>query len=177
MKITNAQQAYELFLSCGMGFLLGLYYDVFRVIRLVMKPGAKTIFFQDLLFFVSSAVLTFLFSLSIMDGELRFYLFLGLIVGFVAYYFTIGKLVMKFAGAVVAVFLKAWHALWSLIFAPFRWLGKLLSRPMHALGSLLQFIPRKIQAFLKKGLKDTRSLLYNHKKNTSDAAGFDTERE
>lgn len=177
MKITNGQQLYELFLSCGMGFLLGLYYDVFRVIRLIMKPGAKSIFFQDLFFFVSSAILTFLFSLSIMDGEMRFYLFLGLIVGFGAYYLTIGRLVMKFAGAVVKAFLKAWHVFWSLIFAPFRWLGKLLARPLRFLGNVLAFIPRKIQSFLKKGLKHTHSLLYNHRKDKSDAAGFDTERE
>ena len=77
MEMTNGQQLNELFLSCGMGFLLGAYYDIFRVIRLVMRPGKRTIFFQDLFFFLSSAVVTFIFSLSVMDGQLRFYLFWG----------------------------------------------------------------------------------------------------
>ena len=109
MEMTNGQQLNELFLSCGMGFLLGAYYDLFRVIRLVMRPGKRAIFFQDVFFFLSSAVVTFLFSLSVMDGELRFYLFLGLIAGFFAYYFTIGRVVVRSAKAVVAAFLKVWR--------------------------------------------------------------------
>ena len=68
----------------GLGFLLGAFYDVFRVIRLLMRPSAKVVFFQDLLFFALSSVVTFLFALAVTGGELRFYLFLGLVTGFMA---------------------------------------------------------------------------------------------
>ena len=70
--MTNGQQLNELFLSCGMGFLLGAFYDVFRLIRLIMKPGAKAIFFQDLAYFLISAIVTFLFALAVMDGSCGF---------------------------------------------------------------------------------------------------------
>ena len=79
----------------GLGFLLGAFYDVFRVIRLLMRPSAKVVFFQDLLFFALSSVVTFLFALAVTGGELRFYLFLGLVTGFMAYYFTIGRAVVR----------------------------------------------------------------------------------
>lgn len=175
MEMTNGQQLNELFLSCGMGFLLGAYYDLFRVIRLVMRPGKRAIFFQDVFFFLSSAVVTFLFSLSVMDGELRFYLFLGLIAGFFAYYFTIGRVVVRSAKAVVAAFLKVWRLFWRAVFWPFRLVARLLRRPARFLQKILAFIPQKINDFLKKGLKRTTSLLYNHRKKSSDTSGFDRE--
>ena len=170
MEMTNGQQLNELFLSCGMGFLLGAYYDLFRVIRLVMKPGKRAIFFQDVFFFLSSAVVTFLFSLSVMDGELRFYLFLGLIAGFFAYYFTIGRAVVRCAKSVIAAILWLWHGLWKAIFFPFRLLWKLLRRPISALARFFCKIGRpasdffkKIAGNLKKVLQRPLSVLYNQK--------------
>lgn len=53
----------------GLGFLLGAFYDVFRVIRLLMRPSAKVVFFQDLLFFALSSVVTFLFALAVTGGS------------------------------------------------------------------------------------------------------------
>lgn len=99
MGITNSGQLQELFLAGGLGFLLGAFYDVFRVIRLMMRPSARVIFFQDLLYFTLSSVITFLFALAVTGGELRFYLFLGLVTGFMAYYFTVGRAVMRCAKA------------------------------------------------------------------------------
>lgn len=104
MGLTNGGQLTGLFLSCGLGFLLGLYYDGFRVARLVMRSSKRVIFFQDLFFFVSAAILTFFFALTVTGGELRFYLFLGPGIGFTAYYFTIGRVVMAFAETAVRRF-------------------------------------------------------------------------
>ena len=56
----------------GLGFLLGAFYDVFRVIRLLMRPSAKVVFFQDLLFFALSSVVTFLFALAVTGGGAAF---------------------------------------------------------------------------------------------------------
>lgn len=164
MGITNGGQLDGLFLSCGFGFLLGLYYDVFRVARLIMHSSKRVIFFEDLFFFLSSAVITFFFSLTVTGGEMRLYLFFGILVGFAAYYFTIGRVVMAFAGAVAKAILFAWHWFWRLVFAPFRLLGRLLSRPLRFLKEKLDAVLKKIGLFLKKGLKRGREVLYNQKK-------------
>lgn len=181
METTIPEQLNQLFLSCGMGFLLGCYYDVFRVIRLVMHSGKRWIFVQDMLFFLSSAVLTFLFSLAVMEGRLRSYLFVGELVGFVAYYFTIGKIVMRFAGRVVAVVVKVWNGFWRAVFAPFRFAGRLLGRclrrPLAFLSAFFRKIGEKALQLLKKGLKHGPSLLYNHKKGAGKPPLAAVERE
>lgn len=164
MKTTVVEQLQQFFYSCGLGFILGLYYDVFRVMRLVMRPGKIAIFVQDMVFFVTAAVITFLFALAEIDGQLQIYLFLGEIIGFIAYYLTIGRVVMRFAGVVTAAILRVWHFIWWLVFLPFRLIGRLLSRPCRFLTNLLKKFLQKLGSNLKKGLKYMHSLLYNHKK-------------
>lgn len=167
MELTNGGQLYNLFLSCGLGFLLGALYDVFRVLRLVMRSRAKTVFFEDMLYFLLCAVITFFFALSINGGQLRWYLFAGSILGFAAYYLTIGRVVVTFAGAVIAFILRVWKLFWTAVFFPFRLLFRLLRRPLGFLRGFVQKSCRKSASFFKKGLKRTRSLLYNQKKRKS----------
>ncbi|MBQ9964481.1 MAG: spore cortex biosynthesis protein YabQ [Clostridia bacterium] len=95
MGFHNAEQIRELFLSGGMGFLLGAYYDVFRVLRCLLKPGALRVFWQDIVFCVTSAGWVFLFALAVTDGILRVYLFAGLLAGFLAYRYTVGQIVVR----------------------------------------------------------------------------------
>lgn len=168
MQFTNNEQLYELFLCGGLGFLLGVYYDVFRVARLILRPSKGIIFVQDVFFFFSSGVVTFLFSLTVTGGALRLYVFTGLLIGFAAYYFTIGRVVMRCAKTVAAIILRLWHWLWAGIFFPFRLIFRLLRRPFAFLerigrktGQKTGTFFRKCRDFLKKHLKLPRRLLYN----------------
>lgn len=163
MEISVAQQFQQFFLSCGLGFLLGLYYDVYRVLRLILHSKKGAVFIQDMLFFLTSAVITFLFCLAVTDGRLRFYVFLGEGIGFFAYYQTIGRLVMRFAGAVIAVVVRVWSFFWRLIFAPFRFVARLLKKPGACICEFSKRILQKWTLNLKKVLKRAPALLYNHK--------------
>lgn len=91
----NAAQLREWFLSCGMGFLLGAYYDVFRLLRCWLHPSRLRVFLADGIYAVTAAVSTFLFFLALNGGVLRWYLFLGLSVGFLAYRRTVGSVLVK----------------------------------------------------------------------------------
>ena len=91
----NAAQLRELFLSCGMGFLLGAYYDVFRLFRCWLLSSPLRVFVQDCTYALTSAVAVFLFALALNGGVLRWYLFLGLFVGFFAYRRTVGSFLIK----------------------------------------------------------------------------------
>jgi len=102
MGFTNAVQLRDVFLSCGMGFLLGAYYDVFRILRCILRPGAVSVFWQDMLFFLTAAPLVFLFALAVADGVVRLYLFAGLVAGFFAYRYTVGRAVVRFVTTVIA---------------------------------------------------------------------------
>lgn len=136
---TNAAQLRELFLSGGMGFLLGAYYDIFRILRRVLHPGTVRVFFQDIVFFVTAALMTFLFALAVADGVLRVYLFVGLITGFFAYRYTVGRAVVRFVTAVIA-----------LLMSMERRLRAVMAVPIGVLCNLCRKIIEKIRKSLKK---------------------------
>ncbi len=171
MDIASSAQLHQLYLSCGLGFLLGVYYDVFRVTRSIMHSGARSVFIQDVLFFLSSAVVTFLFALAVMDGRLRFYLFFGEVIGFTSYYFTIGRLVMRYAGRIISAILYFWKIFWHFVFTPLRLLSRPICRIIEILGAFIRKIGQKGVSNLKKGLKGRAFLLYNQRKVSGTSSG------
>lgn len=145
MGFTNAMQVRELFLSCGMGFLLGAYYDLFRILRRVLRPGTVRVFWQDILFFVTAALMTFLFALAITDGVLRVYVFAGLILGFFAYRYTVGRAVVRFFTTVIALLTRVAGRLQAVMAVLTRALGKRCRNLMKKI--------RKNPKKFKKGLE------------------------
>ena len=95
---------WELFLYAGLlGVLLGAYYDVFRIIRYLTAQGKRQTFFWDLFYFFSSGVATFLFLLAANQGQMRFYLLAGELIGWCLYHLTLGQATLFISRLVVKV--------------------------------------------------------------------------
>jgi spore cortex biosynthesis protein YabQ len=60
------------------GIIIGIFFDIFRVIRKSFKTTDIITFFEDLVFLLASSVLIIFSILKINGGEVRFYLFLGI---------------------------------------------------------------------------------------------------
>ena len=160
-QFTSAAQLSELAQMLALGAVCGMYYDVFRVVRVIMRPTARVIFVQDLAFFVSSAAVTFLFLLALNGGEVRWYLLLGQLAGFALYYRTVGQLVLRFANGVYRALSAAWRWWWRTVFRPLRWIGRKIGRPFVLLGEKTAIFLKKIWIFLKKHLQMQSHVLYN----------------
>ncbi|MBR2876627.1 MAG: spore cortex biosynthesis protein YabQ, partial [Clostridia bacterium] len=89
------------FLSLGTGFFLGIIYDILRAIRLTLSGGKAIIFIFDILYFVISALATFMFFVAINKGEFRFYMIFGEILGLLFYYFSFGIAAKSFTNKFV----------------------------------------------------------------------------
>lgn len=105
---TPAEQTHVFLMCIGFGFVLGIFYDLVRLIRKTFFPLKKALIIQDILYCVISTFAVFCFLLCINNGEARFFTFLGLAFGWVIYYFTFGVLVVRvadtLAGAVHRLF-------------------------------------------------------------------------
>ena len=91
MEWTWQQQAHLLLQSGGVGFALGMVYDVFRAAA-TGRAARVRVFVLDALFGVTAALVTFYAALAIMDGRLHPLLFVGCGVGFAAQRRSIGRL-------------------------------------------------------------------------------------
>ena len=63
------------------GFVCG-YYDILYFLRTTFKFNKILVFLTDILFWCSLAVITFTFLLVVSNGELRLYILVGILTGF-----------------------------------------------------------------------------------------------
>ena len=138
-------------LTVGIG--LGAVYDVFRIIRCAFfvflsendekrqKNGKKRAFFEtffqlilDLLFSIVYTITIVLLVYYLNNGVVRLYILCLAMIGFFAYYFTVGRLVMRAAHAIIR-FVK-----WLLLSA-MRCVYRFLIHPVIA---AVRFIVKKV---------------------------------
>lgn len=93
--------------SMLLGAFLSLVFDGFRISNAVLKVNLKRIFFEDVIYFILSAIITFTYILVVNSGEIRVYIIFGEVLGWIIYRFTIGKFIYKFILTVVK-FLSKW---------------------------------------------------------------------
>lgn len=95
MEITLSSQVQIFLLACALGVLLSIFYDVFRVLRMVAQWQTLQIFFHDIIYFTVCGFFTFTFALATNCGNVRFYIVAGEIIGWCVYHLTIGEFMMR----------------------------------------------------------------------------------
>ena len=96
----------RVFFLCGLcGVACSVVYDLFRIARRCLKTGAAATFVLDLLFWLSSAYLTFSMVFYANYGRVRWYEFFGLLLGGFVYaalypgvYFIANPVTLGFCG-------------------------------------------------------------------------------
>jgi spore cortex biosynthesis protein YabQ len=83
--------------SAVLGFLLGLYYEVFRFLRLAFPHKSILVALEDLAFWIPTTAVFLLFTFAFSDGILRWFSFAGALIGFLLYRYSLGRLLFFFA--------------------------------------------------------------------------------
>lgn len=117
--LSLSTQTRSFLLSLGFGLIIGILYDVLRVVRIFLSFSKIAAYVTDFLFSVLSAVMTFLFCLSVSNGEVRLYIILGEFIGFSVFYLSFGTVAVKFSEKTVKKMLNALRKIFRLIFSPF----------------------------------------------------------
>ena len=81
--------------SAALGVCLGIFYDIFRITRLIINPKNLSVFIQDIVYFLVSGLITFLFVLIFNYGESRFYILAGEALGWIIYHISLGDLIYR----------------------------------------------------------------------------------
>ena len=95
-EINNSLQILSFSRSLVLGILLCVLYDFIKSLRLTVNFSAIAIFLQDIAYSCIAAFVTFLFLLSVTNGEMRGYVISGILAGFIISRFTLSRLFCKF---------------------------------------------------------------------------------
>ncbi len=155
MSVDISQQVLTTLYSLILGAALGVVYDVFRVLRLVGFKAKIIVFFQDVLFFAIATLSLFSFYMQFTDGKFRIYVFLFVVLGFVLYFLTVGRLLFF-----------AIKKIYFFITSIFKWIYKKIVFPIFRTLFLpiITFLRKKYQKivkFLKNLLPKLIKMLYN----------------
>lgn len=161
MEISLEVQSQGFYLACAAGFALGAVFDIFRILRVLLRCEKRPVFFQDLFCMALAGFVTFTVSLAVNWGETRFYIIAGEIIGGCIYFLTVGEVTVRIAKLIyrmlraVKRFLKKWifmpvYRLFARIFAA---LAKKLRRKQKTL--------KKVMVNHKNPLKPRCNVLYN----------------
>ena len=146
-----------IFLMCiAGGIIISLLYDIFRALRKSIKTSDLVTYIEDVIFWilVGSFLIYLIFILN--NGNIRFFIFVGLILGGIFYYFTFSKLFMK-------ITVKIFTFLKKILLAPIRIILKFNKRLICLVCINLQNMTK----FIKKLPKITKS-----KKKVSNEKGI-----
>ncbi|MGN1135049.1 MAG: spore cortex biosynthesis protein YabQ [Oscillospiraceae bacterium] len=91
-----SEQCSLFLLSVILGMGIGVFYDVFRTLRIVFPPAAKknAVFAEDIIFMVVSGAAIFLYAAVLCRGQVRFFCVVGTLLGFALYIATVGSIIV-----------------------------------------------------------------------------------
>lgn len=142
MEISVASQSLVFLFSVLIGCAIGVVYDIFRILRIVIPHGTVLTFIEDFIFWVIAMCVAFWFLLMYNNGQVRWYLLLGFISGFTIYINTLGVLVIMQAKFIVRILKAILH----FILIPFLFLAKQICKLFSFLGKKI----KKPFIFMKK---------------------------
>ena len=108
-EIDNNLQAVSFLRAVLFGFIFCFLYDFLRAIRKFGLNSNIKVFIEDLTFFAVVSPITFCFLISTTNGELRFFIIMGIIAGFLVFRAVLSRLVLLVSEAIIGLLLKAFR--------------------------------------------------------------------
>lgn len=109
----------------AIGIILGVIFDFFRAFRKSIKHSNIATYIEDIIYVIIAFLIVVVALQIFSDGELRFYIFLGIIIGNVIYFALISKYLLK-----VETFIL-------------EWLIKIIKYPINLIEKFILFLGKK----------------------------------
>lgn len=147
------------------GILIGFLFDVFRILRKSFETKDIITYIEDVSFWMLSGGLTLYFIFYYNNGEIRFYIFLGIILGILIYMLTISKYIIKFSVTIINFIKGIINKVVKFVFYPLKliinFVRKLLFRPISFICINIRKNLTKntscLLNFVKKGNKTSKN--------------------
>lgn len=166
MEISVTNQAFIFLSSIIGGMIVGFVFDIFRILRRVVKTTNFITHLEDILFWLLVSIIIFTLVFVTNDGELRWYEFLGVILGVIFYNLLFSHFVIKVSVSVINFIKKIIALIIKIVLFPLVIIYKIFKRPCKALGrfmkKLFKNVMRVIKAIVKKivsSIKNVKILL------------------
>ena len=133
MENSITSQAY-LFVICFLcGVIIGIFFDIFRILRKSFKTPDLVTYIEDIIFGIITGVFLIFILFVLNNGQLRFYIFFGLALGIILYLITLSKIFIKINVTVITTIKKIIIKILTIIFYPCKKIIKSILKPFRIL--------------------------------------------
>ena len=147
---TVSRQVYCFLMSVGVGAVLGCVYDVFKLLHIFLPSKKVVVFVEDVLYWIIAVFVTFIFILTFNSGEIRGFLLIGELCGFIIYYFLMSPFVVKLLKFIVSAFVKVFKFIFKIISAPIKFIFRIIRKLLRPVCTALKKLLKKLPFLQKK---------------------------
>lgn len=124
--ITN--QAYLFLIFVINGILIGLLFDLFRILRISFKTKDFVTYIEDIIFWIMTGAIILYSIFAFNNGEIRFFMFLAMVIGVVLYMTIFSNYVIKSSVYIIKIFKKIFSFIYKIIRIPFYYVFKIIKK-------------------------------------------------
>lgn len=141
-------QAYLFLIFSLTGVEIGILFDFFRILRRTIKTGNIVTYIQDILFWIFTGILVLYNIWYFNNGEIRVYMFLGIIIGILIYMSTLSSISVKLFTKILSMIIKALEIPFKTIITIFR---KIITAILSFFNKNVKKLKIKKGNFVKNG--------------------------
>lgn len=124
--ITN--QAYLFLIFTVNGIIIGLLFDFFRILRKTIETKDFVTYIEDFIFWILTGIIILYSIFTFNNGEVRFYMFLAILLGVITYLVFVSKYVIKINVTIITFLKKVILKIVYFVSIPFLFIIKILKK-------------------------------------------------
>ena len=157
--VTN--QAYLFLIFTINGIIIGLLFDIFRILRRSFKTSDVITYLQDILFWILTGFILLYSIFTFSNGEIRFYMFLGVFLGCLIYMLIFSKYFININVKIILVLKKVIGKILSIIIFPIKKIIKFIKKIFF---KPINFVTINIKKFTTNYQKKIKNVFKTQKK-------------
>lgn len=159
MYANNLEQLICFGYFISVGIIIGSIFDIFRIWRKTIHTSDIITNIQDILFCLITGIIIIISIFYFNNGELRLFIFIGIITGVIFYMLLISKYIMAISIKIINFIKKIVHLLMQPFIILINFTKKLIFRP-------ISFIIINVKYFTLKNLQKIKKVTKKQKKGT-----------
>lgn len=142
------------------GIAIGILFDIFRILRKSFKTSDFVTYMQDLLFWILTGFILLYSIFTFSNGEVRFYMFLGVFLGCLIYMILFSKYFININVKIIKIIKKIVSIIFTPINLTIKFIKKLLIKPINFITINISKFKIKSQNKLKIEKKSIKNKVH-----------------
>lgn len=153
MYTNNLEQLINFIYFIATGMFLSIVFDIFRILRRSFKTSDLITNVEDVIFGVITGLIILVSIFLFNNGELRLYIFIGLLIGILVYMLFISKYFIKLNVAIINFIKKIIIIMTKPFKILFKFIKKIFFKPISFIIINLKLVIHGISIKVKKATK------------------------